>query len=398
MARVVARVLAGSVAAAVAGFVALRSPEPDYAHIEVKTTADLERELESLRARLDIPGMSAAIADGDHIVWARGFGYANRDRHVPVDPETTSFHLASVTKPYTAAVVLQLVDEGRVNLDARVSDFGIKASGGEAVRVRHLLSHTAGAPPGTAYHYDARAYGDLTRVVERASGRRFAAEITDRIVRRLHLAHTGPNPRDVDRDACRAQLASWILQLCGTEEQAIRARGTFAASGLDRAAIDADLAIGYARAWGRQFWPAGLFGPMRPEQHLTDLFASAGLVASAGDVLRFSIALDRGVLLHEPTRERMYAPTLDRAASGPIFGLGWFLQDYRGLRLAWHFGQAFESSALLVKIPDRRVAFVALANSDGLSRRLRLGDHGDLLKSPAAMLFLNWYFGGTFKP
>jgi hypothetical protein len=61
------------------------------------------------------------------------------------------------------------------------------------------------------------------------------------------------------------------------------------------------------------------------------------------------------------------------------------------LSLAWQFGQAFESSSLMVKIPSRRVTFVALANSDGLSRRRRLGDRGNVLASPAATLFLNWY-------
>jgi hypothetical protein len=77
--------------------------------------------------------------------------------------------------------------------------------------------------------------------------------------------------------------------------------------------------------------------------------------------------------------------------------MGWFLQQYQGRALAWHFGQAFESSSLLIKIPDQRVSFVALANSAGLSRRRQLGNHGDLRKSPAAMLFLNWYFNVSAK-
>jgi hypothetical protein len=48
----------------------------------------------------------------------------------------------------------------------------------------------------------------------------------------------------------------------------------------------------------------------------------------------------------------------------------------------------------LLKIPDQRIAFIALANSDGLSRRRNLGDRGDVLKSPAALLFLKWYLNG----
>ena len=139
---------------------------------------------------------------------------------------------------------------------------------------------------------------------------------------------------------------------------------------------------------------AGLFGPMRPEQHLTDLFASAGLVASAVDVARFSIALDQGALLRPSTLARAYRPAIEAAGATPKFGLPWFLQEYRGSALAWQFGQTFESSSLLIKIPEQQVTFVVLANSDGLSRRRRLGEHGNVLAEPAATLFLAWYSSG----
>jgi CubicO group peptidase (beta-lactamase class C family) len=58
------------------------------------------------------------------MVWTRGFGWADIEHRVRVDPETTSFHLASVTKPIAATVVLQLVDEARLGLDAPISQFG----------------------------------------------------------------------------------------------------------------------------------------------------------------------------------------------------------------------------------------------------------------------------------
>lgn len=128
---------------------------------------------------------------------------------------------------------------------------------------------------------------------------------------------------------------------------------------------------------------------------MTDLFASAGLVASAGDVAQFSVALDEGRLLKASTLARAFRPAINSVRRTPTFGLGWFLQEAQGLSLAWHFGQAFESSSLIVKIPSQYVTFVVLANSDGLSRRRRLGDHGNLLASPAAVLFLSWYASGA---
>src|SRR5262245_22015174 len=158
--------------------------EPDLTDVPVPGLTDLERDLESMRARLDIPGMSAAIASGDTIIWAHGFGTANRERSIPAGA-ATMYHLASLTKPYGSTVVLQLVEEAKLGLDDPVSRFGVDVKRSTPVTVRHLLSHTSGDPPGTKYRYDGNAFGALTQIVERTTGRTFAREVTDRIIRRL---------------------------------------------------------------------------------------------------------------------------------------------------------------------------------------------------------------------
>jgi CubicO group peptidase (beta-lactamase class C family) len=112
--------------------------------------------------------MSAAIADDQRILWARGFGIANVERGVPAR-EDTIYHLASLTKPYAATVALQLVQEDRLDLNAPVSQFGIAMKRSAPVEVWHLLSHTSDEPPGTQYRYDGNAFGRLTQVIERAT-------------------------------------------------------------------------------------------------------------------------------------------------------------------------------------------------------------------------------------
>ena len=114
---------------------------------------DLERELEALRVNLRIPGMSAAIAEHERVVWTRGFGMAATERGIPAGDDTI-YHLASLTKPYASTVLLQLVQEGRLDLDAPVSQFGIAMTRKTPVKVWHLLSHTSDEPPGTRYRYD----------------------------------------------------------------------------------------------------------------------------------------------------------------------------------------------------------------------------------------------------
>jgi CubicO group peptidase (beta-lactamase class C family) len=332
------------------------------------TLAEFERELGDLRERLRVPGMSAAIARNGEVVWAQGFGWADRERGMPAEPHSIH-HLASLTKPFASTLLLQLVDEERLDLDTPVSTFGIAMEGPDTVRVWHLLSHTSSRPPGTRYRYDGYAFAELEKVVQGVTRQSFAAELTERIIRPLELGHTAPNPQD---------------------------SSAFAASRLERAAIEERLVKGYAPAWGRSVWPTGLFGPIRPIEHPTSFHPSAGLVASAPDVARFAAALQQGRLLSDSLRARAMQPVVTPAGDTLPYGLGWFIQQHEGVTLVWHYGHWFSSSSLIVLVPERQLTFVLLANSDGLSRWRRLGDHGDLLRSPAARLFLDTFVFGSF--
>jgi CubicO group peptidase (beta-lactamase class C family) len=124
--------------------------------------------------------------------------------------------------------------------------------------------------------------------------------------------------------------------------------------------------------------------------HPTSLFTGGGLVSSAPDVARFSIALDDGRLVKPATLKRAWTAIVTPDGRTLPYGLGWFVQRDEGRTLVWHYGHFFETSTLIVKIPERRMTFVVLANADGLSRWRNLGK-GNLLTSPAAALFLRWY-------
>lgn len=341
---------------------------PDTAAVQGPTTLEeFEQQMEDLRARLHIPGMSAAIARDGAIIWAAGFGYADRERSLPADTNSI-YQLASLTKPYAATVVLQLVDQGLLDLNTPLQDFGVETDRVDTIRVWHVLSHTTSSPPGTSYRYDAHLYGELGTVITSVTDRPFSVELAERIIRPLGLRHTGPNPHD--------------------------ARGALSESGLDSSVIEHNLVTGYARAWGRRLWPTGLLGPMRPMDHPTAFHTSAGLVASAPDVARFSMALDDGELLSSSLQARAWSPVVTPAGNILPHGLGWFVQEHDGVRLLWYYGHWFGSSSLIVKVPERRLTFVVLANSDGLSRWRSLGDHGNVLRSPAAQIFLGAFVTG----
>src|SRR4051812_1628151 len=111
-----------------------------------RTAAEFESRLEALRANYHIAGLSAAITKDQSIVWAKGFGVADVATNRPV-VDSTVFHLASLTKPFAATVILQLVDEGKVSLDDPVTKYGITLPSQGTILVRHLLSHTSEGVP-----------------------------------------------------------------------------------------------------------------------------------------------------------------------------------------------------------------------------------------------------------
>ncbi len=92
------------------------------------------------------PGAAVVVARGDSIVFARGYGLADVEHGIGVTP-STSFRLASVTKQFTAAAILTLVEAGKLRLDDRVGDvLDDVPVYARDVRVRHLLAHTSGIP------------------------------------------------------------------------------------------------------------------------------------------------------------------------------------------------------------------------------------------------------------
>ena len=87
------------------------------------------------------------VARQGHILYQRGFGLANREWDIPNDPRT-KFEIGSMTKQFTALLILQFVNEGKIRLDGHLSDYlpYYRKATGDRVTISELLSHTAGIP------------------------------------------------------------------------------------------------------------------------------------------------------------------------------------------------------------------------------------------------------------
>jgi len=316
-----------------------------------------EAELDSLRVELRIPGMSAAIVRDGEIAWSRGFGYADAEAEIPATA-ATSFHLASLTKTFAATIIMQLVERGLVNLEDPVTEYGIDLPGDHTVRVRHLLTHTSEGVPGSAYHYSGARFGELDAVIQGATGRAFAELLVERILEPLGLRNTAPN---------------------------VQSQAAFALRGINREAFVANMAKPYELEGLRVF----------PARYPSYFGTSAGLIASAEDMAAYSIAIDEGRFLSPETWELVFTPAVSNSGATLPYGLGWFIHRHEGIELQWHYGLWDANSSLIVRAPERGLAFVVLANTSMLSRAYNLGGDSNVLRSHVARLFVESFVTGT---
>ncbi len=191
--------------------------------------ADKAKELQQLMSVYNQAGQfngSVLVADQGKIIFEKGYGWANMEWRIPNTP-TTKFRLGSITKQFTSMLVMQLVAEGKLSLDDKLSSllpYYRKDTGGK-VTLKHLLTHTSGIPsytddsklypvmskesipvkdfvlkycsgdlqfePGTNWRYDNSGYFLLGAILEQATGKPYEALLRERIFEPLGMNDTG---------------------------------------------------------------------------------------------------------------------------------------------------------------------------------------------------------------
>jgi CubicO group peptidase (beta-lactamase class C family) len=324
--------------------------------VAASANAQAEKGLE-VRTRVDAifrdfqpaePGGVVVVARGDSIVFSAAYGLADVEHGVAVTLET-SFRLASVTKQFTAAAILTLVQSGRLKLDDKLPDVLPTASRYmRDVTVRQLLSHTSGLPdyepllgpgdgprildrdvfpllrlakslyfpPGTSWRYSNSGYAMLALIVQRVSGESFPTYL------RRHVFDP-------------AGMPTAVAHVEGDDTVAHRAYGYSAV----------------ATAW------------MRTDQSRTStVLGDGGIYASALELARWSASLDHNaVLTAESFRE---ATTPVRLSSGEPtkYGFGWFLDSHRGHIRQRHEGDTIGFRTAIQRYPTQRLTVIVLVN------------------------------------
>ena len=320
--------------------------------------SQIEAAVSKFMASTHSPGLSVAIVEHGEYEWARGFGFADLENNVPAS-EHTLFRLASISKSLTATAAMQLVERGRLDLDAPVQQYCPSFPEKPwPISTRQVLGHLSGirhykpdsqdnaesgntkhfddpiqaglnffkddplvAQPGTSFHYSTQGFTVVGCVIEGASGAKYV-------------------------DFMRQNI--------------------FIPSAMEQTQADDRFAVIPYRT---RFYEKKDSGAVRNADFLDSSYKipGGGWLSSAEDMARFEVAILNDKLIRRSTRDRMWTPlkTSDGSANTYALGWGWGKQNDNEVAGVGHTGGQQGTSTAIVIAPDERAGVVVLMNMEG---------------------------------
>lgn len=340
-----------------------------YRHVSSDKVEDL-RSLCQATAETGLFSGAVLVADRGKVIYKEAFGLANREWSIP-NTVDTRFRLASVSKQFCTMVVMQLVQEGEIDLDDTIADHlsYYRADTGDRITIHHLMSHQSGLQdftaafnyrasvsrlpfgkdefikeycssdlvhePGTIYSYCNAGYCILGRIIEKVTGRTFERNVQERIFEPLGMAHSG---YDRNRYVIEKRASGYT-------------RGPFGFENADY--IDMDSTPG----------------------------AAGALYSTVEDMFRWDRALSTDKLLRADLRKKLFTPNRDvpevKAAGGrphSVYGYGWQIYTRthpvtkRRTRVVNHGGAINGFRAMENRLVDDDAFVIVLCNQgDGMN-------------------------------
>ena len=295
-----------------------------------------------------VPGLSIAVGHDGNIIWSEGFGFADLEAKKPVTPKTM-FRIGSVSKPLTAAGLMLLVEQGKLDLDADihryVPDFPDK---GHPFTTRQLAGHLAGirhyqgreaylnrhyanvqdglrifendplvSLPGEKFSYSSYGFNLVSRVMEAAAGQDFLTYMQAAVF--TPLAMTNTKPDDVTRVILQRTCFYKVRRGGGFERE--------------------------------------------PDVDNSYKWASGGFLSTPEDLVRFGSAHFQPGFLTRASLDALFSSQTTRAGKLTGYGIGWYTaKDNQGHRLWSHTGGSVGGTSILLIQPESRLVLALTAN------------------------------------
>ncbi|MCJ7676662.1 MAG: serine hydrolase [Anaerolineales bacterium] len=273
----------------------------------------------------EAPGASLIVIQNGEVVCEKSYGLASIELGVANTPDTV-FRLGSITKQFTAMAIMQLHERGLLNIDDPVARYLPGTPHGDAITIRHLLTHTSGVSqtddgqlefaPGERLNYSNKGYWLLGRIIEKISGRPYEEYLRENVLGPLGMSHTGFEHRN----------------------EVIKNR-----------------ASGYSNREGGGYLNTGF-------EDVSGACSAGALYSTVRDMCLWDQALYTDKLAKPETIELAFTPAKLNDGRLASFGFGWLVRDYRGLREVCHGGDISGFNSYIARFPDQRFTVIVLSN------------------------------------
>ncbi len=319
---------------------------------------ELGKQIEGIAAKAltqpNAVGLSIAVAKGDKVVFSRCFGKADLETGFSGDKDTL-FRIGSVTKQFTAAAVMRLVEQGKLSLDDTLSkmlpDFPATP---KPVTLRQLLNHTSGI----------WSYTENEKFMEREATLELTpAELIATF--KDHATDFEPGTRWNYSNSGYYLLGEIIAKASGMSYAKFVQDELLTPNGLTRTRYESNREVIANRAQGYSFEEGKLFND-RPIG--ADVPGAAGsLLSSAEGLVRWNIALVSGKVVSAKSYEQMATEAMLPSGKGTHYGFGLQIGEWEGRRRISHGGGIFGFTSQLTYLPKDELTVAVISNCDGFN-------------------------------
>ena len=295
---------------------------------------------------------SALVAENGKIIYKGAYGQANMEWIIPNTPDTR-FRLGSITKQFTATIILQLVEQGKIKLDAKLSDYlpDYRKDTGEKVTIHHLLTHTSGIPsytgqPGFFQNVSRNPYKVDEFVKKYASGD----------------LEFEPGSKFRYNNSGYFLLGAIIERVTGKPYEQVLKQNIFDPLGMKNTGYDHYATIIAKRASGYIKTPDGYSNA--PYLDMSIPYAAGSLYSTVEDLYLWDQALYADKVLSAQSKALMYKPFLEDYAYGWVVTNASFKQNGQPVQVITHDGGINGFTTTIVRFPKEKNLIVMLDNTN----------------------------------
>jgi len=320
--------------------------------------SELEKTVRAELQEKNAIGAGVAIIKNDRVIFAKGFGAANVETNAPITPDTI-FQIGSITKTFTAAMILSMSQKGRLKLDAPIGDYAKNLSPKlSRMTLDQLLSHTAGIID------EPDEYG----AADESLMANYIRSWTDDYC----LFDGG---RFFSYSNSGYALAGFTAQESGGKLYAdLMTEIIFQPLGMRNTTFRPTVAMTYPLAVGHQTKQGERPTVVRPLPQDARLYPAGTMYSSLNDLARFAIAflnggkIDGKQIIAPSVIEKMSTPHAKQLsmADDSSYGYGLFMNTRRGVRVVWHDGSMTGYVASLLLVPEQKFAVIILGNTNNV--------------------------------